>query len=446
MEPGEVSPKSEVRLSREEKQVHILIVGNGMASHWASLWLFEDGNVYSVELSAIDLDTGSRWGRCRCKMRHLAGGDPGSPAAATSFPPSSLSPLIPLHPSPLLPPSSCPEEASEGHEEHDAKVRKTIRKAIEHIWRGPAPRDIEEPIAKFVRNSGSRHYIMTPEPIGLEEATSPELLWNRALACPLHGGFYDLFFHNCQLFLLQLICVQYQVPVDNLPATVGSVAAAPVLLLMEAAFIAIFIALRQEGQSIAAACFATVWLTFESLLTWRYESAVTVVEDWFGPFWLTKLACYGTTAVLLFVLTPWYVFPWVSFLLWMCMAYSMYNEVNAPVEYKQRCVWFRGNPVLPACIITFVFACLQPSDLIQVFPIITLIWDLALVWAALRANLAQNLGNCLCILLAVLTVFDLQRGVGIPAQVALFSLLPLLTCGVGAGLICWYLYELVTSF
>ena len=59
------------RLSRERQTAYVLIVGRGIASHWCSLWIFENGEVYSMELTAINRVTGSRWLQSRYKMRRL---------------------------------------------------------------------------------------------------------------------------------------------------------------------------------------------------------------------------------------------------------------------------------------------------------------------------------------------------------------------------------------
>eukprot|EP00438_Fugacium_kawagutii_P028551 Skav227717 [mRNA] locus=scaffold802:31677:42565:- [translate_table: standard] len=51
----------------EARQAHLMIVGKGIASHWASLWIFEDGDVWSVELSAED--HGQRVAQNSCVMQ-----------------------------------------------------------------------------------------------------------------------------------------------------------------------------------------------------------------------------------------------------------------------------------------------------------------------------------------------------------------------------------------
>lgn len=50
---------------------HVLIVGKGICSHWASLWIFDTGEVWCVELSAIDQETGERWGENQCIVELL---------------------------------------------------------------------------------------------------------------------------------------------------------------------------------------------------------------------------------------------------------------------------------------------------------------------------------------------------------------------------------------
>lgn len=60
-------------LPSDEREAHVVLVGQcpGLVSHWASLWIFDDGTIWSVELSAVDPDNGARWGSSHCRMKLL---------------------------------------------------------------------------------------------------------------------------------------------------------------------------------------------------------------------------------------------------------------------------------------------------------------------------------------------------------------------------------------
>ncbi|CAE7473643.1 unnamed protein product [Symbiodinium sp. CCMP2592] len=102
------------------------------------------------------------------------------------------------------------------------------------------------------------------------QKVSPFELCIRARNVPLHGSFYDLLFHNCQLFLVQLLCDEFRVPVEELPPTVGSVAAGPLLLLLELVFLGLYYTLHRWSPW-AAAVAAVPWISAEMYCTSRYR-------------------------------------------------------------------------------------------------------------------------------------------------------------------------------
>ena len=67
---------SEHLLATKQQTSCVLLLGNGLASHWAVVMIFENGEVFSVELLARDMQTGERWGKSNFHMRQLRLEDP----------------------------------------------------------------------------------------------------------------------------------------------------------------------------------------------------------------------------------------------------------------------------------------------------------------------------------------------------------------------------------
>ncbi|CAE7942920.1 unnamed protein product, partial [Symbiodinium sp. KB8] len=214
-----------------EKAAYVLIIGSGVVSHWCSLWIFESGQVYSMELTAINEITGSRWLQSRYKMRRLHS------RAQLKDVASALS----RERCPEANAESCRRSEFEGSESC-VKDLSTFPEVVELVW--PIVQDI-------VRASGSRNYVMS-DVICIGE-TSPHDLRKRA----------------SMLFILQLLCGQYGVEFDELPLAVGSVIAGPTLLVLEVTFVAFFHNL-QHHQPCAAMLVGIAWVAAEIYLTWRY--------------------------------------------------------------------------------------------------------------------------------------------------------------------------------
>ena len=281
-------------LKRERQKAYVLIIGSGLASPWCSLWIFENGDVFSMELTNRLM--GSRWHRSRYKMRWLHSA---ATVATQSTPCDS-------------PPLSLKEDTGSSHVEDTVwetslelqghvcycafqcgrpsdttdDRRSMVAASVEHMWSECGRQletghgAIEDCVHNFLEMSGDRHYIMSPSLkyqggalvcshcICMQD-TSPHDLRARARAVPLNDAWYDLFLHNSQLFIVQLLCGQYDAEFNQLPLAVGSIAAVPVLLALEVIFVAAFQALLcwQRG-------FATLvglsWVAVEIHHTWRY--------------------------------------------------------------------------------------------------------------------------------------------------------------------------------
>ncbi|CAE7494995.1 unnamed protein product [Symbiodinium sp. CCMP2592] len=259
------------RLSQKRQAAYVLIIGGGVTSHWCSLWMFESGQVYSMELTAINEVTGYRWLQSRYKMRRLH---------------SRAQLKDGVRARPFFPAAPCQSRHSESEgcetcvkdlalygycealcsclamailsPRGTAAVPSTFPEVVELVW--PIVQD-------FVHASGGRNYVMSG--MICIDGTSPHDLRKSAGMVPLNTSFYDLFFHNCQLFILQLLCGQYGVEFAQLPFAVGSVIAGPTLLVLEVTFVALFHHLQHQ-QPCMAMLVGIAWVATEIYLTWRY--------------------------------------------------------------------------------------------------------------------------------------------------------------------------------
>ena len=241
------------QLDSRSQKADVLIIGKGMISHWASVWVFERGEVFSVELTAISKN-GCRWWKSRRRMRFLRKNIPNTSSSWST--------------SCQQEPDSSDTEQNEStlsDQEELQPFREEIAKCI-----GWASDDVQTRICRFFKECGSDHYIMSgSEKVIHVENTSPQDLFDHATAVPLNGAFYDLVFHNCQLFIVQLLCDEYSVPAEKLPLAVGSIAAGPVLLILEVSFIFAYGWLLQR-EPWAAVGFGLLWIAAEVFLTSRY--------------------------------------------------------------------------------------------------------------------------------------------------------------------------------
>ena len=172
------------RLSQRRQAAYVLIIGSGVVSHWCSLWIFESGQVYSMELTAINEITGSRWLQSRYKMRRLHS------RAQLKDVASALS----RERCPEANAESCRRSEFEGSESC-VKDLSTFPEVVELVW--PIVQDI-------VRASGSRNYVMS-DVICIGE-TSPHDLRKRASMVPLNTSF-TICFSTIASFSFYSFCV-----------------------------------------------------------------------------------------------------------------------------------------------------------------------------------------------------------------------------------------------
>ncbi|CAE7827399.1 unnamed protein product, partial [Symbiodinium sp. CCMP2456] len=282
--PNDVGLVEEQGLSNSKQNAYVILVGKGIASHWASVWIFEDGDVFVVELTAIDTQTGFRWIGSRCKMRYLRmplitrqvghrdlwAWVERKPDRQQQFPPQTFV-------------SNLQDELrgtffNQGQSLHQPSVRLLFEPkrlhdlvALISFRNEEDSKEVKELVHSFIYDDGCGHYIMNQGGGILRiQDISPYELCIRAKNVPLHGSFYDLLFHNCQLFLVQLLCDECRVPVEELPVTVGSVAAGPLLLLLELVFLGLYYVLHRWSP-LSAACAALPWIAAEMYCTSRYR-------------------------------------------------------------------------------------------------------------------------------------------------------------------------------
>mmetsp|Transcript_22489 Transcript_22489/g.52994 ORF Transcript_22489/g.52994 Transcript_22489/m.52994 type:complete len:489 (-) Transcript_22489:241-1707(-) len=356
------------RLSRERQTAYVLIVGSGIASHWCSLWIFENGEVYSMELTAINEVTGSRWLQSRYKMRRLHSAEDGVSstqllASSSECGPHQLLEVEQSHGSrhgePIIsfevfgctaefyPICSLPGSVAAA----TLEMPSNVPSFVQHVW--------PHVVQTFVESGGSRNYILTAL-IQIPD-TSPYELRARAGQVPLNTAFYDMFFHNCQLFLIQLLCGKYNIEFEQLPLAVGSIAAGPLLLVLEVIFVALF-HLLQYQQPPLAMLVGLGWVSMEIYLTWRY------------------MCSYGDACGML-------VGAVCTMLLWIVIAATDASD----------------------------------SSYARSIPVLSLIWDVCMVGEAMRANMVFHNGgltllNLVLVVMAVVWVTRLQLVNGWPVQ------------------------------
>ena len=244
-------------------------------------------------------------------------------------------------------------------------------------------------IMDFMETSGSRLMSGTFESNGVDMLTctdliqsiftSPAELREKARSVPLHGAFYDLLFHNCQLFLLQLICQRYLVPLKVMPLAVGSVVASPLLLVMELTFLALFQALQTTQTTDVAAVFGVAWICAEAYLAYRYPR-------------------------------------------------------------ENRLDYLPGIAALLITVLLLIYLRRQGTDLVTAIPVLSLLWDMVMILESMRVNMVHQSRpltwlNAGLFILAVGLVARVQFLNGWPVQDLLIVVLlaPLLLCDCSCG-------------
>ena len=284
----DVVESSDVLNPSDRQRAFVLIVGGGMASHWASIWIFEaKADIFSVELTAVEDTTGYRWRRARGKMRHLLSSKTTCIDATSSttqaFFETTASTGWPF-------PAGFAREAGAHRVQDDdseygcflpcADSRDMLDKkaaaVVDYICSRASPGSymaeqsgrVQDCLVNFIASGGGSNYIMTG--VIEIESTTPFQLYHRSQQVSLHGSFYDLLFHNCQLYILQLMHDKYKVEFSQLPRAVGSVAAGPLMLTLEVIFMAVFSGLEQVHASLAVAV-GVLWILAEMRATYMYE-------------------------------------------------------------------------------------------------------------------------------------------------------------------------------
>ncbi|CAE7674029.1 unnamed protein product [Symbiodinium sp. CCMP2456] len=223
-----LTPVRESLLSAKRQGWLVLVVGNGLLSHWATVWIFENGEVFSAELLARDLLTGERWGGSDFQMRgiqgypDLRGGRPGLHGGNSKM----LRRLISTN-------------------DPDLVARCETCRAI---------------VAEYLHQYG---YMIMTHHYGRFE-TSPADVYAKAEAVPLNGSQYDMLFHNCQLWVVMLLHDGYHIGFHELPTAIGAVVAGPLLLVVELCFLGFYLFLRHLLPVISVV-FGVMWF---SLLVW----------------------------------------------------------------------------------------------------------------------------------------------------------------------------------
>ena len=283
----DVVESSDVLNPSDRQRAFVLIVGGGMASHWASIWIFEaKADIFSVELTAVEDTTGYRWRRARGKMRHLLSSNTTCIDATSSttqaFFETTASTGWPF-------PAGFAREAGAHRVQDDdseygcflpcadsrdmldekaAAVVDYICRASPGSYMAEQSGRVQDCLVNFIASGGGSNYIMTG--VIEIESTTPFQLYHRSQQVSLHGSFYDLLFHNCQLYILQLMHDKYKVEFSQLPRAVGSVAAGPLMLTLEVLFMAVFSGLEQVHASLAVAV-GVLWILAEMRATYMYE-------------------------------------------------------------------------------------------------------------------------------------------------------------------------------
>ena len=223
-----LTPVAKSLLSAQRQSWLVLVVGNGLLSHWATVWIFESGEVFSAELLARDLLTGERWGASDFQMQSIQG-----------------------HP-----------DHRGGRSLLDGGNARILRSLISTndpklVDRCETCRAI---VAEYLRHCG---YMIMTHHYGRFE-TSPADVYAKAEAVPLNGSQYDMLFHNCQLWVVMLLHDGYRIGFHELPTAIGCIVAGPLLLVVELSFLAFYLFL-QHLLPVISVVFGVMWF---SLLVW----------------------------------------------------------------------------------------------------------------------------------------------------------------------------------
>ena len=360
-----------------------------------------------MELTAINEVTGFRWLRSRCKMRLLSSGA-GSQRLSESLPTSSSSEEEDIVDSPVAVSKAhsplkvylevngkvlCGFEWGRSSDITDERQSK-LDATVDHIFANYATEHtdcdpdllldgnriaVRQSLCSFFRRLSKQSYIMSPS-FELDheggqwrcknliriQNTSPHDLRARAADVPLNDAWYDLFFHNCQLFIMQLLCEQYDADFRQLPLAVGSVVAAPTLFALEVGFITTFRFLLR-WQPAMAMLIGVLWVAAEVYLTLRYVHSYDV-----RPTSGIVIGSIGT------------MFVWVG---------AVFNRTLHNDD----------------------------TDIADSLPVLSLIWDLCMILEALATNMiyrdrSLQVLNLVLIVLTAAGVAGLQLLIGWPVQ------------------------------
>ena len=248
-------------LDTAEQRACVFVVSGGMASHWATIWIFENGETFGVELDAVDGD-GCRWITNQISLHRI----PSTPKPDEELSDESDPCLSQMR---LLCPNG-PQEAPvtklwDKQRKHSTmNILKSIPMQLPHEH---VKRKVLDDVCNYIEEFD---YTEVSSPIRLKRPTTPREVLERANHTPLKEAFYDLLFHNCQLFVVTLLCDEYGVEFHELPLSIGAIAAAPVMLLMEVLFIGLFAGLLKCGKPAEAVYAGLLWIALEILFTSLY--------------------------------------------------------------------------------------------------------------------------------------------------------------------------------
>ena len=228
----------------ESGPAFVFVVGNGLASHWATVWVFPSGGAFVVELTAVDPKTGQRWGRSDFTMRRLeiqhAHGT-GMPQALVAA--LALAPLVCRYMSQHMDSSSLSGEGASAGDmdsgEGASADPELVNPAdvLSKLWPAEASDAVRESVIDYIQLH--KYQVLNKGPIRIQDVY-PIGIHYRARSLPITGKHYDMLFHNCQLFVVQLLSDGYDVDLELLPVPIGAVISGPVAVSLHFIFVLLY--------------------------------------------------------------------------------------------------------------------------------------------------------------------------------------------------------------
>ena len=195
----------------------VFVLGNGLASHWATIWVFPSGGAFVVELTAVDRETKQRWGRSDFTMRRLT---------IQHMDSSRLSGVGA---------SAGDTDSAEGASA-DPELGNPAG-VLSNLWPTEGSDDVRESVIDYIQLH--KYQVLNKGPIRIQHAT-PYHIYEKARSLPITGKHYDMLFHNCQLFVVQLLSASYDVDLELLPVPVGAVISGPIAASLHIIFVLLY--------------------------------------------------------------------------------------------------------------------------------------------------------------------------------------------------------------